>query len=85
MAGPAQPQFDGPGAIAALTAWLHDDADTVAEIFAESSADPAPMLFGLGFVATAAVNAYAEAAGLTVDEVLVLLGTMTARRTHGTG
>jgi hypothetical protein len=76
-------QFDGPGAIAALTAWLHDDPETVAGIFGEVAEDPAPLLFGLGFVATAAINAYADAAGLTVDEVLRLLGTMTARRTHG--
>lgn len=76
-------RFDGPGAIAALTAWLHDDAETVAAVFGEAAEDPAPMLFGLGFVATAAINAYADAAGLTVDEVLKLLGTMTARRTHG--
>ena len=73
-------QFDGPGAMAALTAWLHDDAETVASVFGEAAEDPAPMMFGLGFLATAAIQAYADSAGLTVDEVLQLLGRMTARR-----
>lgn len=79
-----QPGFDGPGAMAALTAWLHDDAETVAQVFSEAAEhDPAPMMFGLGFLATAAIHAYADAADLTVDEVLRLLGTMTARRSQG--
>ncbi|MCW2620904.1 MAG: hypothetical protein JWL64_506 [Frankiales bacterium] len=73
--------FDGPGAIAVVTAWINGDAETVAAVFAEAAAeDPAAMLFGLAYVASTAIQAYAEAALLPVDDVLALLGTITARR-----
>jgi hypothetical protein len=73
--------FDGPGAMAAVTAWIHGDAETVAAVFQEAvETDPAAMLFGLAYVASTALQAYAEAATLSVDDVLGLLGTITARR-----
>lgn len=80
---PAADTPDGPGAMALVTAWLNDDARTVADLVSESAADPAPLVLGLGFVATAAIQAYAEAANLPVTEVLRLLGTVTARRLPG--
>lgn len=76
--------FDGPGAMAVVTAWIHGDAEAVAQFVDEALAsDPAGLVFGLGYVASTAIQAYAEASALPVDDVLRLLGTITARRAAG--
>jgi hypothetical protein len=78
--------FDGPGAMAVVTAWINGDAEAVAELLQEAvDTDPAALLFGLGYVASTALQAYAEAADLAVEDVLGLLGTITARRAGGAG
>ena len=76
--------YDGLTAMALLTAWIGGDEAQVTALVEEAAAgDPRPLLTGLGYVAATAVQAYAEAAQLPVQDVLGLLGQITSRRAEG--
>lgn len=78
--GSVGPGWDGPRAMALLTAWVHHDQQTYHRLLDEAEDDPRALVGGLTYLAATALLAHAEVAGVPADQVLRMLGEITARR-----